>query len=292
MLFEKGVHAINALTKREDTLYYCPICTQPFNRKSLDSGELTLEHIPPKAQGGQGIALTCSICNNQAGRSVDAAVCKRTEALSITPLYSQIGTYNGHVILDFGTERLRKININLSVIDSSVRLHLMQNMNHPDTCDLIKKHFFFNQSEQSDGISIKITKLCRYNFWHSKVGDLRSAFLVCFAYFGYRYAFDRRLDIVRHQIQHYNEIVIDGFWIQSDDDDQLSTSICLLSKPFSALSVRLGRVSVLLPWLGSPCSLYEHLIKTYPQGGDIVFSGTRLPWPKTLEMKLDLTYLV
>jgi len=85
----------------------------------------------------------------------------------------------------------------------------------------------------------------------------------------------------------YSEKIIDGFWLQSDPTDEPDTNIYIIDKPFSALSVRLGKISVLLPWFDSPEDFYSSLLHGYPNGGRMNFTATRLPWPNTLEMKFD-----
>lgn len=291
LFFERGVSAINVYKNMEEELYYCPICGIPFDRQALADKILTLEHIPPKAQGGKGIALTCSKCNNTAGHTVDAAVINRNEVLGIEPLFTQKGKYSGRLKLNFGKGNLEAVNADLSVEDSKVRIYLVGKSNHPDTSERIK--YFFTEHNQNnssgDGSEIKFSTRQRYHFQHSKVGDLRSAFLVCFAFFGYRYAFDKRLNTVRKQIVNYDEKIIDGYWFQSDIGDEPETNLYMIDKPFQALSVRIGKNSILLPWLDSPENFYDFVIKEYlPDGGRIIFSGGRLKWPQSLEMNLDM----
>lgn len=54
-----------------DTLYLCPISLNYFAEGSLESGELTLEHVPPQSLGGKGKLLTCRQANNLDGQSTD-----------------------------------------------------------------------------------------------------------------------------------------------------------------------------------------------------------------------------
>jgi hypothetical protein len=72
-LFATGASALSRIS-RYSNLYGCPICTRLLPAEALQSGELTLEHVPPRALGGRGIALTCKSCNTEAGSMVDAAV--------------------------------------------------------------------------------------------------------------------------------------------------------------------------------------------------------------------------
>ncbi len=286
--FERGVDAINILTGKSEEFYYCPLCSRPFQKSAIDNKELTLEHVPPKAQGGKEIALTCRNCNNTAGKTVDAAVSNRNEALEIAPLITQRGEYNGRVRLNFGDSELEAVNCDLSIKDSSVELYLLNNRNHPDSSERIKDFFHkLNQTPDQDRPSIKISTRKRYHVWYSKVGDLRTAYLLCFAALGYSYVFNSRLEPVRNQLKHYSDKIIEAFWFTSGPDDVPDTNMYILDEPFSALSVRLGKVSVLLPWFDSPEDFYSFLLHKYPNGFHLSFKGSRLPWPKALEMNLD-----
>lgn len=286
--FERGVEAINVLTGKNSAFYYCPICTRPFSKTALESKELTIEHIPPEAQGGKGIALTCSHCNHTAGKTVDAAVSDRNKVLEIEPLVTQSGEYKGQVKLNLGEKGLEAINCDLSVKDSSVRIYLLEDRNHPESSQRIKDFFQrLNQTPDHERPKINISTRKRYHPWHSKVGDLRTAYLLCFASLGYSYIFDKRLEPVRNQLMRYGEKLIEAFWLQSDPNDEPDTNLYMIDKPFSAVSVRLGNISILLPWLDSPKDFYNFLLHEYPNGFHLNFKGSRLPWPKTLEMNLD-----
>lgn len=286
--FEKGVLAINLLTGNNEEFYYCPICGNHFPRTALDNKELTLEHIPPEAQGGKGIALTCSKCNKTAGYSVDSAVFNRMELKKeIESLTIRNQDYKGRVRLNFGEENLDKVNADLSVKDSKVTFYVIGKSNPPNISENIKG--FINKANQGNKScfqSIKITPKQRFNLWYSKVGDLRTAFLVCFALFGYKYAYDKRLEPVRNQIINYKEKLIEGFWSQSDANSESKPNLYIIDKPFPALLVNLSDISILLPWLESPENFYKFLIQKKTIG-QIQLTGGRLPWPQTLELNLD-----
>lgn len=290
LFFEKGVLAINLLTGDDEEFYYCPICGNPFPRIALDNKELTLEHIPPEAQGGKGIALTCSKCNNTAGYTIDSAVFNRKELKKgIESLITRNQEYKGRVRLNFSKENLEKVNADLSVKDPKVKFYVIGKSNPLNISENIKEFINkVNQGNKSCFPTIKVTPKQRFNLWYSKVGDLRTAFLVCFAFFGYKYVYDKRLEPVRNQIINYKENLIECFWSQSDGNSESNTNLYIIDKPFPALLVNLGEISILLPWLESPENFYEFLIQEkYLTNGQIQLTGGRLPWPQTLELNLD-----
>jgi hypothetical protein len=61
--FELGSAAAHRTLSTDVGVYVCPLCSKHFTRSDLKNGELTLEHVPPAAQGGVGIVLTCATCN-------------------------------------------------------------------------------------------------------------------------------------------------------------------------------------------------------------------------------------
>jgi hypothetical protein len=136
------------------------------------------------------------------------------------------------------------------------------------------------------GGGLVITPQARYNPRLALVSDLRAAFIVAFAAFGYRYAFDSRLTLVRQQILHPDEEVIDG-WGVAADQTWNGRHLVLLTEPIPAVLVKLGRIDVLLPWLSSPLNFYDVLAMTYRPNGPLRVSGQEVEWPTTLEMVLD-----
>jgi hypothetical protein len=137
------------------------------------------------------------------------------------------------------------------------------------------------------GGDLVITSQARYDPRLALIGDLRAAFLVAFAAFGYRYALDQRLRPVRQQILNPDAKLIDGWGVTltQPEDDQ---SLLLLTEPIPAVLVKLGRIAVLLPWLDSPLNFYDVLATTYRPNGPLQGSGQEVEWPTTLEMVLDL----
>ena len=290
LFFEKGVLAINLLYGSDEEFYYCPICRTPFPRIALDNNDLTLEHIPPKAQGGKGIALTCSKCNKTAGHSIDSAVFNLKELKKgIEALITRNQEYKGRVRLNFGEENLEKVNADLSVKDSKVKFYVIGKSNPLNISENIKKFITkVNQENQSCFPTIKVTPKQRFNLWYSKVGDLRTAFLVCFAFFGYKYVYDKRLEPVRNQIVNYKEKLIEGFWSQSNESSLSNTNLYIIDKPIPAILVNLGEISILLPWLDSPENFYDYImLKSCSLDDQLQMTGVLLPWPQTLELNLD-----
>lgn len=65
---------------RYDDTYICPICLRQFSPDDLSheaANQLTKEHAPPGAAGGQAVALLCKQCNNESGSAYDKHLIER-----------------------------------------------------------------------------------------------------------------------------------------------------------------------------------------------------------------------
>ncbi|WP_045875796.1 HNH endonuclease [Pseudofrankia sp. DC12] len=87
--FQLGAGTLRAVLRErrlEDRLpsgedwYVCPLCLDSmFTVEELDTGELTVEHVPPRSLGGHAMVLTCRRCNNYAGSRWDAQAYRRRQ---------------------------------------------------------------------------------------------------------------------------------------------------------------------------------------------------------------------
>ena len=76
-LFHRGSLALSRLGLSDGSNYRCPICENDFKQDDIDSGALTLEHIPPQSVGADLCMLTCKSCNTKAGTKLDSQVAIR-----------------------------------------------------------------------------------------------------------------------------------------------------------------------------------------------------------------------
>ena len=60
----------------------CPICLTPFTKEAVKAGlDVSMEHVPPKTMGGSVKCLTCTDCNQSAGRNLDQAAAIRDKVI-------------------------------------------------------------------------------------------------------------------------------------------------------------------------------------------------------------------
>ena len=145
-----------------------------------------------------------------------------------------------------------------------------------------------NKIPNDERTPCQMTTRKRFSPQRAKVGDLRSAFLVCFAMFGYNFAFDKALLSVRNQIKNYDEQLLDNYCISLDSDIEPSFNLGIVTSPFSALFCQLQNYGIFFPWIGSPDDFYDYLKNNCIGRDKVKFTWTPVPWPKKFEAKLDL----
>jgi hypothetical protein len=287
-LFQRGAAAAHRY-RGSPELYFCPLCKTAFTQSALftDPPELTLEHAPTKSEGGKVIALTCSVCNKKAGHSIDAAISHRANLMHLADVITHaVDGEGGRAALKIGSE-----SVNIQIVSESngpVKLAVLGGSNNLRVVERVRAYLEEHARESMwTGGGLGITSVEWYNPRLALVGDLKAAFIAAFAAFGYRYAFDPLLELVRQQILHPDEQVIDGWSIavnQTGNDRYLA----LLTEPLSAVIVKLGRMDVLLPWLSSPRNFYDELATTYIPNRPLQWSGEYYAWPTTLKMECDI----
>ncbi len=284
--FEKGAAALKRVASIDQNCYCCPLCERLFPPQAIEAGDLTLEHAPPEKIGGQPLALTCKDCNSISGYSIDAAVVSRENLFDeVKAITGQKINHEGRASLKMGGE---SINVGIEVHDGSIFIKPLKKINDPKKLEAYRA-YMMNLSDEGrgDGETFTITPLASYHKKFSKIGDLKSAFIICFALFGYTYVLHKRLSPVREQILNYESNVIDRYWLVSNQKIEKKYFICLLEKPISAIAVRIDKTTILLPWFDGPENLYQYLDGNFEYDNPFTFYGHFLKWPEKLEMGID-----
>jgi hypothetical protein len=194
-------------------------------------------------------------------------------------LYTGSASYEGRCKFEMNNVVL---NVFVSIESGSIRVDGLPRNNNPIGSRQVFDHFDeLAAQRKGDGQKFKISPIGRFNFWRSKVADLRVAYLIAFALLGYRYGFDLRLDVVRGQILEPNSKILEGFWLFLGRDKLEENQIILAERPVECLLVQLGRHAIVLPWLDGPENPYE-VFKNLSRGSSVKFTGRKLAWPKAL----------
>lgn len=285
LLFTVGAAALANVSRQDGSTYACPTCTRLLTIEHVRTGDLTLEHVPPRAVGGKGIALTCRDCNSTAGHTVDAALHQRERFLDLgRAVAGRGGRFEGPVTLSINGV---STNAYFRIEGGRALLTVRETSNSPqgfrDQVDAVKVGTATNPG---GGVVMNVDARLPLKFQRSLVGNLRSAFLAAFAQFGYRYAFHPRLSGVREQVIRPDEQTIEGAWWIADPQLSEDPMMMVQTAPFSAVLVRLGSALVVLPWVTGPDDVYaaaraHFAVKPAPATVDV------LEWPQSLIMLLD-----
>lgn len=290
-IFSLGTQAYRKLLEDEEEFYICPICGHGFDRNALDQNYLTLEHVPPDSVGGEELLLTCKNCNNEAGAIVDSQVARRMEHFDFyDALYSKHSDYDGPAILEINN---KSINIKLNIKSNGSGINMFGSGNDPNEL----RQFFENMDKKViegtwDKTKMNIKLKRGYNKWLSKVGDLRTGYLIAFCIFGYKYIFSKMLERVREQILNPKKKVLTNFWLPLGRKYYQKNVFSLVDEPFRAVFIGLGHTGVILPRLNSPDNLYSDTLSGIEEGAKIRLNGTLLKWPHEMHLLLDFGSII
>ncbi len=282
--FDRGAAALKNIASVDQECYCCPICTRFYIPEALEAGVLTLEHAPPRRVGGKPLCLTCKECNSVSGYSIDSAVVQREKQLDFAKaLTGQKTNFEGRATFSIAGETL---NIKFRRNEESASFIPLEGINDPRKIKTYQDYMMGLVGKPHE-LKFQITPDAKYHVKYSKVGDLKTAFIICFARFGYRFALNKRLSAVREQILNYKNDIIDHYWQVSDSTNTQEHFIFLIEKPFSAIAVKLGTSTIILPWLSEENDLYKDLANSFGNKGPVTFDGRFFTWPQSIEMMLD-----
>lgn len=285
-IFRYGSKAIAKYMNGDSSLYYCPICGLGYPESSAIKGDdLTLEHVPPESFGGKPILLTCRNCNSLSGYTLDVSVSskKKFEYFGRIVHGQEKGT------IPFAMLSLGDIQIAVSIQrENSFDIRPLEMANAPTILEKYQRHLMNSSGNKGKDLKFNLSTSYKYNNRSFKLSYLKSAFLMVFAWLGYRYAFDPRLNVVRQQVQEpESNILGTKFWIEGNGGMPLN-KIMLLTCPLPVFLVSFSDYCIVLPSLKSEGDIYSYLSSYWKKGQRITLQAKILDsWPNKLQMKLD-----
>ena len=257
---KKGYQSRLKLFDRGNTR--CPICLMPFKRDAVEEGlYVTLEHAPPKTLGGSVKCLTCTDCNNGAGRKLDQAAAMMNSAMmdqkagrGIKVELDVCGTKHTTYFSPDGAMDAGSVGRRTSSPDAQrLRSQLLSELNGQKIALWAEmKRGPDSDWDVNKGITITLKQPSPN---HVVVSWLRSAYLLVFSLLGqrgYRYAESEAIRPIREQIM-------------KPDDELVPSPLCDLSPPPAPKDliimnnwqqpfcwiVKIGNMGVLLPHSGN-----------------------------------------
>jgi hypothetical protein len=216
--------------------YVCPLCDEPFRREAVLSGDLTAEHVPPDSFGGRELLLTCRVCNNTAGTSVDGHARKRENIAE-----AKIGNVAQRLAVRIELLDV-KLQARLEPSASGAQLEISKANNNPAALESLQK---VGVIPAGTPLTIEFVR-DRYSELRANISWLRSGFLALFSIIGYEFSFDPAIRIVKEQLRSPNKRLIDCFTISPRGSVASNWVLVEISDPHCT-AVMFGPYVVILP---------------------------------------------
>lgn len=278
-LFNQGADAFTSHFQQYGRVYVCPLCLVGYPEAALSADVLTLEHVPPATVGGRQLVLICRACNDHFGAQLD----HHAGALEDT--------------IDFEQRTLtRPVNVTVQLNGMAIRAELTRATDEIAIRSLpapkvngMQAAAMFDEAMGSviasgrnvDQSAIRLTFAKQFSHRRSLVSWLRSAYLMAFAVFGYRYILGTELKPIRAQIWDYDESVIRTFSLMTPNAERSQRHWMIVDSPHQlrSLAVTMGRHTVLLPWFNTGTSLYEFMEQDAQANRSVTIDGRAWEWP-------------
>jgi hypothetical protein len=236
--------------------YVCPLCLRAFGRQSLEHGHLSIEHVPPRNQGGPfAKVLLCRACNSTTGHELDSHLANRDRVESIgrpgadpESIRAEVDGYELNATISHSAEL------------GGIVMSVDERRNDPATLEAAR-HVL------SEGYkTVNVTSRIGYSRHRWRAGMLKIGYLVTFAHFGYSFAFRPDNQILRDQIKRPDDQLLNldtaTVWINPDTVDSRHGSVVdrrlLQVQGHNGMGVTLDGKLVLVP-LGDPEPFYHDL---------------------------------
>lgn len=280
-LFRAGAAAASKVLNTNG-LYYCPLCAKGFETEAIDSGELTLEHVPPKSRGGRGIILTCRKCNSTAGYMSDAHLARREKLNAFVETLIQKREGDG------GMARLvvgdREVNASVHYDGKVTVLNVLSRHNDPAATHGFSEELR-RRAESNERLEINLTAKERYHKRLVDVGNLRAAYLICTAAFGYSFAFAPALRGVRAQINEPTRDLLPPWSVRMTE--QINRQRIAVSDAAGIVLVSYGSDCVMLPWPSRGEEGFREASAAAVVGKRVTYPSVEWEWPTFFAAVLD-----
>jgi hypothetical protein len=122
------------------------------------------------------------------------------------------------------------------------------------------------------------------------VAWLKSAYMVAFATWGYMYAFAPALQIVRRQLDRYDDEIVPHFKLTKVTASRKARAVMYVRQPreLEGVAVWMGQHMVLLPPDGRDTTFYERIAPIIGGAGNVDLRGDEYFWPTEPMHTLDI----
>jgi hypothetical protein len=236
--------------------------------------ELSLEHVPQRALRGKAIILTCTACNNFAGSAYEPdAPLRERHRRQVGGVLGQEDGDLGRFIIEAGGATA---NVSVKRDGAVVAIEVLDGQNSPTAIKALREVF----AGLADGSEFTLTPRAKYRPKHAAQADLKAAFLLSVAKFGYSFALNARLERVRRQLLNPDEDHFEVRYILQCDIPERTIVVC---DQEALIALRVGRHVVTLPWVLGPEDKFDQVSR----GRISSLRGHQLPFPASFEAVLD-----
>ncbi len=217
----------------EHVAYLCPLCLSNIlvvnleTKAFLVSSDFDLDHYPQKSIGGNKTILVCKSCNNEAGHNFEFALKKHlhlssfshnglSHKVDIKSSIENIGAFNSKLWKDENG----KWQISLKK-DENIKMTPLDN--------------WIEYIKVSTDWELQIT-IPKPKEDHINKAILKSAYLYCFSFWGYEFAFSKAGDLFRLVLSNKADYPMAVIPLSFDNKttpnfDKIPTGLCYISKP-------------------------------------------------------------
>ena len=295
--FYQGARTLRAVARergREDFLttpedwYLCPLCLDVLlTVDEFETGELTVEHVPPEALGGGDLVLTCKACNNDAGTYFDGQAHRQERLRQLLSGQSDRPETVTFTVDDFPTRVEMR-----TAGRTGMLFTVIPQINNPAAVELAIEHMRVLSETRSTDFRFTVTPQVRYHPDRARLAWIRAAYLAAFALFGWTYILQPALQPIRDQLRNPSTPGLPPLSMYNPDGDPDRREIWIIKRPaeHQSLLVVAGQHGVFLPLPNDPRSLDE-LARSLGTSEDgpvsYSFTGDMFPWPSKPEYLLD-----
>ncbi len=261
-LFKLYAANLNALFPGVTDTFVCPFCQKSFGLDSVtgDNPAVILAHCMPKRLKGKLVTLACADCDKRAGTELDVHLKNRLE----TEDFYRGDTEGPHrVWIDVAGHKVRADFEITKGADGNPTHSVIMNQEHsnPDAVRAVLEALHSGEAFKSVP-TVYVGDRLDPDIAMSRLAVLRSAFLMMFRAFGYRYVFDDNLIRLRAQLLNPRDQILPTVTaISLDETTDCLDAVGIVTEPeemrsffvpmlFLTESKRKIKKAVLLPGLG------------------------------------------
>lgn len=295
--FYRGARTLRAVARErgfedafpsDEDWYLCPVCLDVLlTVEEFATEQLSVEHVPPEALGGNELVLTCKRCNNDAGRHFDAEAHKQQRLRQFLSGHSQQPETARFTVGDITTRVEAHVTGRTGMFLTEV-----PKINNPADLERMEEHMRTLSDTRSTDFHFTVTPQLRYFPDRARVSWIRTAYLAAFALFGWKYILQPALQPIRDQLMNPSTITLPLLSMYDPNGDPGRHEIWAIKQPTEhrSLLVTSGQQGVFLPVPNDPRSLEELARSLGARANEPVryaFTGDMFPWPSRPEHLLD-----